>query len=143
MLLYKRCWLAWRPTVLCITLLRAALAELVSSALCVDERRDSAAKLITVPALESAEELGTHTSSLDLGVKPTDRGVSDSNAVCSAAVDLNGLDYKDVALVQSYLRELGHILPGAETGLSCKQHRKLVKEVKKSRHLGLLPFSLY
>ncbi|AUG33804.1 30S ribosomal protein S18 [Candidatus Hodgkinia cicadicola] len=124
----------------------------VFGVVCLDECRDSAAKLITAPELESAEELGTQTSSLDLGVKPTDfsdyldrraRGVSDSNGICSAAVDLNGLDYKDVALLQSYLSELGHILPRAETGLSSKQHRKLVKEVKKSRYLGLLPFSLY
>ncbi|AUG91441.1 30S ribosomal protein S18 [Candidatus Hodgkinia cicadicola] len=91
--------------------------------------------------MKSAEELGVQTSSLDLGIKSAD--FSDSNALSAASVDLNDLDYKDVALLQSYLSELGHILPRAETGLSSKQHRKLIKEVKKSRYLGLLPFSLY
>ncbi|AUG34103.1 30S ribosomal protein S18 [Candidatus Hodgkinia cicadicola] len=124
----------------------------VLGVVCVDECRDSVAELIIAPELESAEELGMQTSSLDLGVKPADfnayldrraSGVSGSSAARSAVVDLNGLDYKDVALLQSYLSELGHILPRVETGLSSKQHRKLVKEVKKSRYLGLLPFSLY
>lgn len=123
---------------------------------CLDDCRGSAAESVIAPALESAEELGVQTPSLDLGVKPADfsdyldrraSGVklinSGSSAVCSAVVDLNDLDYKDVALLQSYLSELGHILPRVETGLSSKQHRKLIREVKKSRCLGLLPFSLY
>lgn len=106
------------------------------------------AESTAAPALESAEEPEVQTTSLDLGVKPADFSDvklinSDPNALCSADVDLNALDYKDVALLQSYLSELGHMLSRAETGLSSKQHRKLIKEVKKSRHLGLLPFSLY
>ncbi|ATY93470.1 30S ribosomal protein S18 [Candidatus Hodgkinia cicadicola] len=53
------------------------------------------------------------------------------------------LDYKNVALLQCYLSELGHILPRTKTKLKIRQHRKLTKEIKKARQLGLLPFSLY
>ncbi|XXN13647.1 MAG: 30S ribosomal protein S18 [Candidatus Hodgkinia cicadicola] len=128
----------------------------VFGVVCLSGCQNSVAETAIAPELESAEELGTQTPSLDLGVKSADfsdyldnraSGVklinSDSNALCSADVDLNDLDYKDVALLQAYLSELGHILPRVETGLSSKQHRKLMKEVKKSRHLGLLPFSLH
>ncbi|XXM93666.1 30S ribosomal protein S18 [Candidatus Hodgkinia cicadicola] len=58
-------------------------------------------------------------------------------------VSVEELDYKNVALLQTYLSELGHVLPRLRTGLNNKQHRKLVKEVKKCRQLGLLAFSLY
>ncbi|AHL31044.1 MAG: 30S ribosomal protein S18 [Candidatus Hodgkinia cicadicola] len=129
-------------------LLSSALAELMFSALCVNNCRDFAPASTTSLELESAAELGVQTPGLDLGIKSADFGNvklvnGASSAVCAASVDLNDLDYKDVALLQSYLSELGHILPRVETGLSPKQHRKLIKEVKKSRYLGLLPFSLY
>ncbi|WGS83371.1 MAG: 30S ribosomal protein S18 [Candidatus Hodgkinia cicadicola] len=58
-------------------------------------------------------------------------------------VSVEELDYKNVALLQTYLSELGHVLPRLRTGLNNKQHHKLVKEVKKCRQLGLLAFSLY
>ncbi|XXN13811.1 MAG: 30S ribosomal protein S18 [Candidatus Hodgkinia cicadicola] len=58
-------------------------------------------------------------------------------------VSLNSIDYKNTSLLQSYLSELGHVMPRSKTSLSVKQHRKLVKEVKKARRLALLPFSLY
>ncbi|XXN19768.1 MAG: 30S ribosomal protein S18 [Candidatus Hodgkinia cicadicola] len=61
----------------------------------------------------------------------------------AVGVYLENLSFKNVILLQSCLTELGHILPRTRTGLSVRQHRKLVKEVKRARQLGLLPFSLY
>ncbi|XXM93340.1 MAG: 30S ribosomal protein S18 [Candidatus Hodgkinia cicadicola] len=68
---------------------------------------------------------------------------SDNKLVNGKRCTLRDLDYKNVALLQSCLSELGHILPRHKIGWGIKQHRKFVREVKKARQLGLLPFSLY
>ncbi len=108
----------------------------------LDERQNS---ILEMPsALELAEELGAQTLDLSLDAKPTDFSECVNKhhiKLTAAGIDLNNLDYKNVALLQLHLSEFGCILPRAETGLSVKQQRKLVREVKRSRQLGLLPFS--
>ena len=42
--------------------------------------------------------------------------------------------------LQLYITEQGRILPRRVTKLSAKQHRKVTKEIKRTRILGLLPF---
>jgi len=49
--------------------------------------------------------------------------------------------YKDVGALTRYVTEQGYILAKAKTGLSQKQQRQLTREIKRARHLALLPFT--
>nr|YP_007317195.1 ribosomal protein S18 [Monomorphina aenigmatica]AFZ88797.1 ribosomal protein S18 [Monomorphina aenigmatica] len=50
------------------------------------------------------------------------------------------IDYKNVYLLRKFITVQGKILPRRMTKLTAKQHRFIMKSVKKSRILGLLPF---
>ena len=49
--------------------------------------------------------------------------------------------YKQSEELKRYINEQGSILARSRTGLSEKQQRRLTIEVKRARHLGLLPFT--
>lgn len=49
--------------------------------------------------------------------------------------------YKSVEGLERYITEQGAIVPRAKSGLSQKQQRQLATEVKRARHLALLPFT--
>ena len=49
--------------------------------------------------------------------------------------------YKDVDALSRLITEQGSILSRDETGLSQKQQKNLAREVKRARHLALLPFT--
>lgn len=49
--------------------------------------------------------------------------------------------YKDISSMTRFVTEQGMILPRYESGLSQKQQRQLSQEVKRARHLALLPFT--
>ena len=49
-------------------------------------------------------------------------------------------DYKDVKTLGRYINAYGQIEPIGKTGLSLKQQRQLAVAIKRSRHIGLLPF---
>lgn len=55
-------------------------------------------------------------------------------------VDTNEIDYKNPKLLRRFLTETGKIMPGRITGLKPSQQRKLAKEIKKGREMGLLPY---
>ena len=50
------------------------------------------------------------------------------------------IDYKDVRLLQGFMSERGKIVPSRITAVSAKKQRELSKAIKRSRHLGLLPY---
>ena len=50
------------------------------------------------------------------------------------------IDYKDVRLLQRYISERGKIVPSRITAVSAKKQRELSQAIKRSRHLGLLPY---
>lgn len=49
-------------------------------------------------------------------------------------------DYKDIKTLLRYINGYGQIESIGKTGLSAKQQRSLAVEVKRARHLALLPF---
>lgn len=49
-------------------------------------------------------------------------------------------DYKDIKTLLHYINGYGQIESIGKTGLSAKQQRSLAVEVKRARHLALLPF---
>lgn len=50
-------------------------------------------------------------------------------------------DYKDVETLRRFLTERGKIRPRRQTGLTSKHQRMLARQIKRARHLALLPFT--
>jgi small subunit ribosomal protein S18 len=50
------------------------------------------------------------------------------------------LDYKKPETLKRYLTEFGRLRPRRYTRFSAADQRKLAREVKRARHLALLPF---
>ncbi|MBF1024582.1 MAG: 30S ribosomal protein S18 [Candidatus Nanogingivalaceae bacterium] len=48
--------------------------------------------------------------------------------------------YKEVKTLSRYINPYGQIDPISKTGLDAKRQRMLAREVKRARHLALLPF---
>lgn len=49
--------------------------------------------------------------------------------------------YKQPEILKRYLSEQGYIASRERSGLSLKQQRQLSREIKRARHLALLPFT--
>ena len=49
--------------------------------------------------------------------------------------------YKDPNVLGRFVSEQGYIIGRDRTGLSQKQQRRLAREIKRARHLALLPFT--
>ena len=49
------------------------------------------------------------------------------------------IDYKDVKLLRRFVNDQGKIMPRI-TGTSAKMHRKLVRAIKRSRSIALMPY---
>jgi small subunit ribosomal protein S18 len=49
--------------------------------------------------------------------------------------------YKNPETLRKFITPFGSILPRSKTGLSAKEQKKLAREIKRARHLALLPFT--
>lgn len=59
----------------------------------------------------------------------------------SITLDKSALDYKRPETLRQYVTEHGRIKPRRQTRLSAKSQRYLATQVKRARHLALLPFA--
>ena len=50
------------------------------------------------------------------------------------------IDYKDGKKLQKFVTDQGKIIPRRITGLSAKQHRELVRAIKRARQIAVMPF---
>ena len=50
------------------------------------------------------------------------------------------IDYKDAKKLQKFVTDQGKIIPRRITGLSAKQHRELVKAIKRARQIAVMPY---
>jgi|TARA_B100001250_G_C19803956_1_gene792386 small subunit ribosomal protein S18 len=53
---------------------------------------------------------------------------------------ITDVDYKDVRLLRRFVNDQGKIMPRRITGSSAKMHRKLVRAIKRSRSIALMPY---
>ena len=53
---------------------------------------------------------------------------------------INDIDYKDVKLLRRFVNDQGKIMPRRVTGTSAKMHRTLVRAIKRSRAIALMPY---
>ena len=49
-------------------------------------------------------------------------------------------DYKDIKTLLRFIDPYGQIESIGKTGLTAKQQRQLAREIKRARHLALMPF---
>ncbi len=49
-------------------------------------------------------------------------------------------DYKDVDTLRRFITEMGKIKPRRQTGNCARCQRQLAREIKRARHLALLPY---
>lgn len=50
------------------------------------------------------------------------------------------IDYKDAKKLYKFISDQGKIIPRRVTGLTAKQHRELVRAIKRARQIAVLPF---
>jgi small subunit ribosomal protein S18 len=53
---------------------------------------------------------------------------------------ITDIDYKDVKLLRRFVNDQGKIMPRRITGSSANMHRKLVRAIKRSRSIALMPY---
>jgi small subunit ribosomal protein S18 len=54
--------------------------------------------------------------------------------------DVPYFDYKDIKTLQRFVNIYGQIETRKKTGLTESQQRQLAREIKRARHLALMPF---
>ncbi|MFZ6020575.1 MAG: 30S ribosomal protein S18 [Chloroflexota bacterium] len=61
--------------------------------------------------------------------------------ICQFCADKDlAIDYKNVDLLRRYVTEEGKIRPRRQTGTCARHQRVLAREIKRARHIALLPF---
>ncbi len=60
---------------------------------------------------------------------------------CNSPEMQQQIDYKNASFLRGFLTERGKILPSRISGNSCKWQRRVGKEIKKARTIGLLPYT--
>ncbi|MFC1653286.1 30S ribosomal protein S18 [Patescibacteria group bacterium] len=51
------------------------------------------------------------------------------------------ISYKDPKALSKHVDDRGKIQPRSKSGLTAKEQRVLTREIKRARHLGLLPYT--
>jgi len=57
--------------------------------------------------------------------------------------NINEIDFNDIELLKRFLSGLGKIKAKKRTGVCASHQRKLSKAIKRARHLGFLPHTIY
>lgn len=57
------------------------------------------------------------------------------------AEKITEVDYKDLAILKSFLTETGRIIPARNTGTKARYQRQLSRAIKYARYLALIPYS--
>jgi len=62
--------------------------------------------------------------------------------VCTFCADkITSIDYKEIGKLRKFVSERGKILPRRVTGNCAKHQRAMTMNVKRARHLALMPFT--
>jgi small subunit ribosomal protein S18 len=54
---------------------------------------------------------------------------------------MTNLNYKNPSTLSRFITPQGYIVPRSKSGLSQKKQRRLAREIKRARHLAMLPFT--
>lgn len=62
--------------------------------------------------------------------------------ICQFCADKNiEMNYKNIDLLRRFITEEGKIRPRRQTGTCARHQRALAREIKKARHIALLPYT--
>ena len=62
--------------------------------------------------------------------------------VCNFCADkITSIDYKEIGKLRKYISERGKILPRRVTGNCAKHQRAMTVNVKRARHMALMPYT--
>ena len=62
--------------------------------------------------------------------------------ICQFCVEKSTvINYKNIELLRRFITEQGKIRPRRQTGTCAKHQRQLAQEIKRARHIALLPFT--
>jgi small subunit ribosomal protein S18 len=71
---------------------------------------------------------------------PQNRRFRARKRVCAFCVERLELNYKKHEILTRYVNEYGRIRPRRQTGACARHQRALAREIKRARHIALLPF---
>ena len=54
--------------------------------------------------------------------------------------EIETIDYKDIGRLRYFITEKGKIIPSRISGAGAKSQRHLVRQIKRARHIALLPY---
>jgi small subunit ribosomal protein S18 len=57
------------------------------------------------------------------------------------AEGIKEVDYKDLAILKTFVTETGRIIPSRNTGTKARYQRQLSRAIKYARYLALIPYS--
>lgn len=61
--------------------------------------------------------------------------------ICQFCADKNiSIDYKNIDLIRRFVTEEGKIRPRRQTGNCARHQRDLAGEIKRARHIALIPY---
>lgn len=98
---------------------------------------DTAAETVDAAGDDEAEEAGEGFSAPEEYVE---REKGERRRVGSD-VKIDDINYKNVPLLSRFLDRRGRIMSRRKTRVSAKMQRRIVREVKRARHLALLPYT--
>lgn len=90
---------------------------------------------IVAEKVDAAQEV---VEGKDIGLKSAGR----SKKVCFFCQSKTEPRYSDAASLRRYLSDRGRINPRGRSGACSKHQRRVSREIKRARHLALLPFTL-
>jgi len=74
--------------------------------------------------------------------RPTNRRRYARKKICRFCSDSSlKIDYKEHRLLRNFITERGKILPRRISGNCARHQRELTGEIKRARHVALLPFT--
>jgi len=84
------------------------------------------------------DEMNTNESEQPMGMR---RYVARPK-ICQFCADKNiEMNYKNIDLLRRFITEEGKIRPRRQTGTCARHQRALAREIKKARHIALLPYT--
>ncbi len=66
--------------------------------------------------------------------------VKDRKRAVRPKIGAEEIDYKNLEVLRRFISDQGKILPRKATKIGAKEQRRLAREIKRARHLALLPF---
>ena len=101
---------------------------------------DKSAQEVVATAPERGERRSSHRGAGARGRRRMPQGGRRGRRRNDYCPDGKCFDYKDVETLRHYISETGKIKPRRQTGNCARCQRELAREIKRARHLALLPF---